>query len=141
MKSAQNGFKKLQNQVKAIGNEIGTVNQKYKKQFIEKISDNFNFPQAMAVIYELLKSNLKDKDKFATILDFDKVLGLNLDKIQKENRQEKVSKNIQKLIEQRNQARLKKDWKQADEIREKILKMGYKIEDTKKVQNIFKVKC
>jgi len=139
MRAAENGFKKLQNQIKRLGNEIGTVSQKYKNKFIKKISDDFNLPQAMVVMHELLKSNLKDKDKLATILDFDKVLGLNLDKIYKENEQIKLPKEIQELIKQREQARLEKDWVRADKIREKILKMGYKIEDTKQGIKIKKV--
>ncbi|MBI4652721.1 cysteine--tRNA ligase [Candidatus Kuenenbacteria bacterium] len=142
MKAGQNGLKSLQNKIKALGNDYGKVdpirynlsnrvNKKYQKKFIEKISDNFNFPQALAVAQELLKSNLPDKDKLATILDFDKVFGLNLDKISKEGKQIKLPEEIQELFEQRNQARLKKDWKQADKIREKILKMRYEVVDKK----------
>ena len=130
MQSAQNGLANLQNQVEKLGDKLGKVSQKYQKQFVEKISDNFNFPQALAVMQELLKSNLPNKNKLATILDFDKVFGLNLDKIS-QDKQIKLPKEIQELIEQRNQARLEKDWVKADNIREKILKIGYKIEDTK----------
>ena len=58
------------------------------------------------------------------------MLGLNLDKI----REEKVelSKEIEDLIKHREEARKKKDWKKADEIRNSLLKMDIILEDTPK---------
>jgi len=131
MKSAQNGLESLRNKIKALGNDYGKIDKKYQKKFVEKISDNFNFPQALAVTQELLKANLTDKDKLATILDFDKVLGLNLDKIHKEDKQVKLPKEVLSLMKQRETARQNKQWQKADEIRKEIEKRGYKMKDEK----------
>ena len=64
-------------------------------------------------------------DKKATVLDFDKVLGLGFKNLKKEI----IPEEIQKLVMQRAQARIFKDFKKSDELREKINSLGYKIED------------
>jgi cysteinyl-tRNA synthetase len=78
MQSAQNGYDRLQKNISALGTTIGKVDDNYKKEFLEKINNDFNMPQALALIFGVLKSALPNEDKLATILDFDKVLGLKL---------------------------------------------------------------
>lgn len=107
------------------------ISRDYKIEFLAVINDDLNMPMALAILWETVKDNgLNNKDKYKLILDFDKVLGLNLDKI----REEKVelSKEIEDLIRHREVARKKKDWKKADEIREKLMSMNIKLEDTSK---------
>jgi len=66
-------------------------------------------------------------DKQTMCKKIDEVFGLDLLK------QEKVAipKEIKDLVNQREQARKDKQWKLADEIREKIKNKGYQIDDTK----------
>lgn len=130
MESAQKGFNNLVNQIKELGNKLGKINKEYKNKFIEKITDDFNLPQGLVVMQELLKSDLSAPDKLATLLDFDKVLGLNLDKIRKEKTI--IPQEIKKLVEKREQARQDKDWPKADQIRKQVEEKGYQIEDTDK---------
>ncbi|MBU1137081.1 cysteine--tRNA ligase [Patescibacteria group bacterium] len=130
MASAQNGFTRFVSQVKELGDKIGKIDQKWQEEFIEKISDDFNTPQALAVAQNLLKSNLDKKDKLATILDFDQVFGLNLNKVRKEKTA--ILTKIKKLGKEREVARQKKDWSKADKLRKEIEQQGYQIEDTDK---------
>jgi cysteinyl-tRNA synthetase len=44
--------------------------------------------------------------------------------------EEELPAEVEKLIKQREEARNKKDWKQADFVREKIRQMGFIVEDT-----------
>jgi len=128
MKSAQKGYSNLVNQVKNLGNKKGEINKEYKDKFIEKISDDFNTPQVLALIQNLLKSDLSPKDKLATLLDFDKVLGLGLDKLG----EIKIPEEIKKLVQQREKARKDKDFNKADKIRKEIERKGYQVKDTSK---------
>ena len=57
---------------------MGEVDNRFKQEFTEKVSNDFNTSQALALTFAVLKSDLKNEDKLATILDFDKVLGLKL---------------------------------------------------------------
>ena len=83
--NAEWGYQSLREKVRALGKEIGKVNDDFKKKFIEKINDDLNIPQALVIVHEVLKSYLSKEDKLATVLDFDKVLGLKFDKIMNEN--------------------------------------------------------
>ena len=47
--------------------------------------------------------------------------------------------NIEALLERRKEARLNKDFKTSDEIRDELLSLGYKVIDTKEGQKIEKV--
>ena len=52
----------------------------------------------------------------------------------------KIPSFIKKMVEEREKARKKKDWKLADELRKKIKETGYKVEDTKKGAKIKSIK-
>lgn len=100
----------------------------YQKKFLGFINDDLNIPKALALMWEVIKNKkLNIKDKRELLLDFDRVFGLNLAKIKKP----KIPQEIRKLIQLREKYRQQEDWQNADKIREKIKKMGYKIEDTK----------
>lgn len=136
MAGAQKGLENLKSQVAKIKSAPQNLkinsrlaNKNFKNEFINAISDNFNIPQAMAVAQKLLKSELPNKIKLATILDFDKVFGLKLNETIKKEKQ--IPNEIKKMIKEREKARKEKDWKKADELRDKIIKAGYKIQDTK----------
>jgi len=107
-------------------NSLGQVNEEFKKEFIEKISNDLATPEVLAVVWKMMKSDLKSEDKWATLLDFDKVLGLNLDKKFEE---EKIPEEIVKLAEERQKARENKDWLESDRLREIIKNKGYLVED------------
>jgi len=104
--------------------------KKYKKQFQDFINDDLNTPEAISLMWRLIRDEkeINNKDKYKLILDFDKVFGLNLDKIKPTKI--KVPTEIKKLIKEREKARKNKNWKKADEIREKLKKKGYVLEDT-----------
>ncbi|MFH0840565.1 MAG: cysteine--tRNA ligase [bacterium] len=134
MQNAESGLDHLSNQVRELGGSVGTVNQEYQEKFKAIVNDDLNLPQAMAIVQEVIKSNLSKEDKLATILDFDMVLGLKLDKI---NNQE-IPEEIQKLVAERQIARDNKDWDKADEIRKQVDELGYLVEDSAEGQRVVK---
>ncbi len=127
LENAENGLKHLYNQIIKLGEAAGKINQEYKNKFLEKINDDLNMPQAMAVISDLLKSDLSNADKLATILDFDKVLGLRLAEILVK---QETPDMVLELVEKREKMRREKKWKESDELREQIRGLGYEIEDS-----------
>jgi len=115
---------KLDKKQKKNKKNIGMV----YKQFLEFLNEDINTPRALSYMWEILRENrLNDSEKYDIILKFDKVFGLDLDKV----KEIKVSKELEKLILERRILREKKNWKKADEIRKKINKLGFVIEDTK----------
>jgi len=108
--------------------EPGVLDEEYLNKFVEQINDDLNMPRALAVAWDLLKSDLTDSAKKATLIEFDRVLGLRLAEWQPTA--EIIPIEIQKLAEQRSQARREKRWQDADALREEVRALGYEIEDT-----------
>src|SRR5882724_1456393 len=105
----------------------GRVDAEYMQQFTEHINDDLNLPRAMAVTWDMVRSGLPAATKKATLLQFDRVLGLRLTKGQPP--EEAVPEALMTLVQQRQQARAEKRWKDADALREQIKVAGYEIED------------
>ena len=133
MEAAQTGYSKLIRQIKGLGDKKGEINKEYRNEFIKKISDDFNIPQGLAFAYEVLKSDLSNPDKKATLLNFDDVLGLRLDSSKKEDI---IPEEIKNLLKERKKARNNKDFQESDRVRKEIEEKGFKIEDTEKGQKI-----
>ncbi|MGM9834172.1 MAG: DALR domain-containing protein, partial [Bacilli bacterium] len=101
----------------------------YNNRFKEALSDDLNTPNALTVLYDLLKDeNVNGITKLQLIRDFDQVLAVSLinEEIIIEN--EDV---ILELIAKRNEAKKNKDFDYADEIRNKLLKDGIVLIDTR----------
>ncbi len=114
---------------------LGKVDKKYLGLFKQHIENDLDTPQALALMWEMLKDkNVSDRNKRATLNEFDKILGLNLksaSKTLKKNLKE-IPVNIKKLASDREKAREQKDWKKADELRDLIQKSGFDIKDGEK---------
>ncbi len=100
----------------------------YITRFAEQINDDLNLPRALAVTWDLVKSNLPDDVKKATVTAFDLVLGLRLAEWVPE--EESVPDDIVALANQRQQARAEKRYPDADTLRDQIIGAGYEIKDT-----------
>lgn len=120
--------------------DLGKIDEKYEKEFQEKISDDINLPQALAVFHTVLKSDLPLADILATLYRFDEVLGLNLEKTIQEKLTETVPQEVMNLLEERRKAREDKNWEASDQIREEIHNLGYQVLDTDGEQKIEKIK-
>ena len=107
----------------------------YRSRFFSYMEDDLKTPEAVAVMYEVMKSNVPSTDKYDLLRDFDEVLGLGLAKLTPESLaaaapKTSVSPELQALLDQRQAAREAKDWKLADELRQKILTAGFEVLDT-----------
>jgi len=143
--SAKNGLEHLHNQIRELGGGTSTIDKEFKKEFLKAVNDDLNMPKALAVVQKILKSKLSDKEKLATVLDFDRVLGLNLNSKHHFLKLETghydlsgsdvdmyiIPKEVNDLLELRKRARLEKNWSKSDSLRDEIEKLGYFIEDTK----------
>jgi cysteinyl-tRNA synthetase len=140
VEAARNGLLHLQNQVRQVSQngagQNGSVSEVFKTKFIEEINDDLNMPRALAVVQEMLKSDISDADKFATVMNFDRVLGLSLDQVDKP---EALPEEVQKLIEDRQAARTAKDWARSDLLRDEIQNLGYTVQDTKDGMKVIKI--
>lgn len=132
LEGARIARKKLTDRMKALSRvETGEVDTEWKEKFLLKLTDDVNVPGALAVVWDMLKSDLQDVDLKATILDFDKVLGLGLGQIKGSAISSEQRREIESLIKMRTEARLDKNYELADELRSKLDALGVVLEDTK----------
>lgn len=132
LKQSEIAYTKLLNKVSII-KEDGEIQKevfdKYDLQFKNCLNEDLNTSNAITLLYELIKDDkVNGNTKLLLIKSWDKVLSLNL--IQKKE-QHKLHKEIMKKIEERNQAKLDRNYKLADNIREELLNMGIELMDTK----------
>lgn len=134
LEGAETALKRLYGLYLGLGDAVGHVHKEYQNKFKEFIDDDLDTPRALALLWDVAKDeNMSAGDKKATILDFDKVLGLGFENLKKKE----IPEEIMKIAEERKQARLNKDFKKSDELRKKINSLGYEIKDTEEGQKIF----
>jgi len=133
LESAQDSLQRLKNIISEIKDDK-KINENYLRYFEEAINDDLNIPEGLQVLWKLVRDE-KAEGKLETIKKIDNVLGLELLKKEKI----KIPDEVKKLVEEREIARNSKNWKKADEIREKINKKGYLIEDKKEGVAVKKV--
>lgn len=117
----------------------GSVNESYKKEFKKLISDDLAMPEVLALTWKLIKDGeIRDEDKKSTILDFNKVLGLDLELDSRE--ENKIPDEIVQLAKERTLARKNKNWQESDRLRELIKEKGYVVEDLENSCKIIEIK-
>lgn len=133
VKAAETAFQKIINTF--VNVKIGKIDKNYLNKILTNLNEDFNSPKAIATIWEIIKDdNLKIEDKKATIIKADEMLGLNILKLINEQEKKlknfKIPKDILMLAEKRNQAKIDKNWLEADKIRDQINDLGYDILDS-----------
>jgi cysteinyl-tRNA synthetase len=102
-------------------------------KFKDAINDDLNMPKAIAVVWEMLNDNtLQKSTKLSTIYRFDEVLGLDIMKMGEKYAllTSKIPETVQAIKKERDEARQNKNWQKSDELRDKILSLGYEVDDT-----------
>jgi cysteinyl-tRNA synthetase len=108
-----------------------SVLENIKEEFYNAVSDDLNIPKALGVLWNVIRCGAKSKQLYDIILEFDSILGLDLQNAENlKGHQIDIPKDIQLLVEERDAARKSKDWKKSDEIRDKLKELGVTVEDT-----------
>ena len=160
--AAEKGLEKLKNLRSTIEsalnkNKPGGVNpefdfQGFEKRFSEALDDDFNTPQAVAVIFDFVKEanrTIAEKENihfnfYIAVKNFlsktaGDVLGI-ISFEEKAVKQDSLLENelIKKLIDIRLKAKSEKNFQLADDIRKKIENLGITLKDTKEGTDFFK---
>ncbi len=103
----------------------------FLREFEEAVNDDLNIPKALGIVWNVIRYPKKSGVLFDLLVRMDSILGLEIaDVREKEEKTEEAAPEIEELINQRQQARKEKNWKLADEIRDKLKDMGIALEDT-----------
>jgi cysteinyl-tRNA synthetase len=129
----------------------GSPNAGWMAKLQERLNDDLDTPGALALLWEMIKDRALEGPAIrATILETDKVLGLRLAgedmRAQEKYKKlwgaplslEEAPEEIRELLKERDLARLRKDWAEADRIRTKLTEGGYSVEDSLSGPQLFK---
>ncbi len=134
LKAANSALKKLHkslNEHKQGTNNLDqAVIDDYKQKFLDAINDDLNTPLALGVVWTALKEPAS-KQIYQMVVDFDRALGLQLDKDYMDYSKQEIPEQVVALAEQRKLARQNKDFAESDRLRDEISKLGFSIKDTR----------
>ncbi len=100
--------------------------QKLLEEFTADINNDLDMSKALALLHETLKSSLPPAEKYALLLEYDKIFGLGFGNIKTTI----VPPEILAIAQERQQARQNKDWNKSDLLRQKIENLGWTIKDS-----------
>ncbi len=124
--AAQTAYTKLRNNI-SVAKDGGKVVKNYKDEFIKALEEDLNTAKALGIMWKMMSDEeISLIDKKATVLDFDKILGLDLDKF------EQPPEEILQIFKKRKIARKNKDYKESDKLREELEERGWKVQDGEK---------
>ena len=128
---AANALAGLRREINDLENKSGIMVKKLKQDYrsIDIVSDDLDTPKLVAAVWNTLGSEASAKEKLSFIKSVDEILGLELfsNKLAIEP---VISKEVERLVEERRKARGAKDFKKSDELRLKIEKKGYEVLDS-----------
>jgi len=127
MDAAATALNRLRSAVYEWG-KPGLADVAYVDRFREAINDDLNAPKALALAWEVAKGDLPPPVKKGTVLELDKVLGLDLGTWTPET--VVVPEEVKALVRAREAARAEKRWQDADRLREEIATAGFQVRDT-----------
>ncbi|OGG01945.1 cysteine--tRNA ligase [Candidatus Gottesmanbacteria bacterium RBG_16_52_11] len=107
---------------------------RYRQQFTDALESDLNIPAGLATCWEVLKSNIPPGDKYDLLIEFDRVLGLNLAE-SAETSDKLISPpdlpaDAQALFFRRQELRRQGNFTEADKLRGELGKMGFTVRDT-----------
>ena len=130
--NATNAYNKLKNRVLNL-KEDGEVDNNlfinWDNKFKECLEDDLNIPNALTLVYDLLKSDVNNSTKIKLLENWDTVLSLDLFK--KDELDKDFEKEILEKIAKRNEAKKEKNYFLADEIRNKLMEKGVILKDSR----------
>ncbi len=132
LRAAQRGLQRLKNRIwqwtmDADGDVAnGSDVEEWTGRFFDTVNDNLDMPGALALTWEMARSDLSAATKLALIEKFDEVLGLELINVVEEY--ESAPEALEQLV-RRSRHREAGEYADADQIRAGLEDAGYVVED------------
>ncbi|ACC75717.1 cysteine--tRNA ligase [Paraburkholderia phymatum] len=107
---------------------------RFVARFDAEVNEDLNMPNALAVLWDLVKSDLPDATRRASVDSFDAVLGLGLRDWTPLATE--IPEDIQALLDERARVRLEGDWAKSDALRTTLQLRGWQVEDGRDGQRV-----
>jgi len=133
LRGAQKALSLLREKAFSFEDKSALPDRKLIEEFKSCINNDCNTSQAIALLWRVVNSPLTLQKK-ATILEFDKVLQLDLGR----SPSEEIPKEIRTLVQKRKVLKEKKEWEKSDRVRREIVEKGYEVRDTTTGQKVIR---
>ena len=100
--------------------------EQWRTRFWDAVHNDLDLPTALAITWEMARSELPAADKVDLLLDFDRVFGLELDQVPM---QYQINATTSDAVRQRADLRRQGEYFAADNLRENIVSSGIVVED------------
>lgn len=144
LKAAQSGYRGIVERltdwsgVEAAKGPYSDLMKQKESAFEISVFDDLNFPEALAVVFSVLKEPaLSNEQKKTLLLSFEETLGLGL--FQSAQAKTTIPPEVVALAQAREEARKQKNWAESDRIRLELQKHGYKVLDSADGPKITKI--
>jgi cysteinyl-tRNA synthetase len=126
LQNAQNALKKVYDMAGSLEEKEGAVvDSTFLNKFSDALNNDLNMPEALAVMWEMLQSDIPEYSKIVTLLRFDEVLGLDIENYIGYD----IPQKVLDLVRMREAYRKSGIWDKADGLRREISELGYVLED------------
>lgn len=134
VKNCRSSVERLYTAMRNVNLSEPMKDTEFEKRFIAAMDDDFNTPEAIAVLFDLVKyiNKTDNKGPYVSLLQkLGNSIGLLQTPVQEFFQSDNVdADNIEKMITLRNKARAEKNWAEADRIRDELLAVGIELEDS-----------
>ena len=107
--------------------DLPAETEEWRTKFWDTVDNDLDLPGALSLTWNIVKSELPGQAKLDLLLDFDRVFGLDLDKVPTIY---DVPQTLLTSLQQRSTLRTREDYSSADSLRSSVLSQGYLLEDT-----------
>ena len=134
LKAAQRALLRLRNRVlewealPELGDEYDHLRQEWEERFLDRVSDNLDMPGALALTWQLVRSDLPGRLKVELLRGYDRVLGLGLDNAAESH---KVPADVLAVSERRAAMREEGRYEEADALRDQLSQTGFVVADSR----------
>lgn len=137
LEASKNGLNNIVKEIALYKEGDGNL-EELEYEFYEAMASDLNTSKALSILQKVIDSNNDSSSKLNSILEIDKVLGLNLKELRKEALN--ISEEGKKLIKERGIARDNKDWELADKLREDLKNINIEVKDTSGGQRAVRIR-
>ncbi len=135
VQAAATGYRRLLAQAAELRDAPGSPDDArlapFQERFRAAIGDDLNTPRALAVVFDVLRSEaLEPADRRTLLAEFDAWLGLGLAEAEVAPAAQESDPRIDGLVAEREAARKARDFARADAVRDELAAEGITIEDT-----------
>jgi len=135
IEAAERGYRRLVASTVPVRGARGVPDEPrvapWRERFRAAMRDDLNAPRALAVAIEMLRdAALAAADRRALLAEFDAFLGLDLLTAEPPAEEEQEDPRIDALVAEREAARRRRDFREADRLRDALAAEGIAIEDT-----------